>query len=49
MHVTNFSCSKYYMLTIVAYLALTIGVLDVLLFTGLAINNTWGISVGLVM
>lgn len=46
--VTNFY-SKYYILTIIAYLALTVGTLDVLLFTGLAVNDTYGISVGLVM
>ncbi len=45
---TNFY-SKYYILTIIAYLALTVGTLDVLLFAGLAVNNTYGISAGLVM
>ncbi|MCJ1431833.1 hypothetical protein MMC27_001188 [Xylographa pallens] len=39
---------KYYILTILAYASLTLGVLLVLLFTGVAMNNTWGISVGLV-
>ncbi|MCJ1377353.1 hypothetical protein MMC17_000448 [Xylographa soralifera] len=39
---------KYFVLTILAYASLTLGVLLVLLFTGLALNNTWGISAGLV-
>jgi len=38
---------KYYILTILAYASLTVGVFIVLLFTGLAVNNTWGISVGI--
>ena len=40
---------KYFVLTILAYASLTLGVLLVLLFTGLAVNSTWGISVGLVL
>ena len=40
---------KYYWLTVIAYLTVTLGMIPVLLCTGLVINNTYGISVGLVL
>lgn len=40
---------KYYWLTISAYATLTIGMLPILLFAGLVVNSTYGISVGLVL
>lgn len=40
---------KYYWLTVCAYTTLALGVIPVLLSTGLVYNNTYGISVGLVM
>ncbi|MCJ1281916.1 hypothetical protein MMC26_001239 [Xylographa opegraphella] len=39
---------KYFILTVLAYASLTLGVLLVLLFTGVVVNSTWGLSVGLV-
>lgn len=38
---------KYYWLTVSAYTSLTLGLLLVLLFTGLTANNTYGILIGL--
>ena len=40
---------KYYWLTVCAYTTLMLGVIPVLLCTGLMTNNTYGISLGLVM
>ena len=40
---------KYYWLTVCAYTTLTLGMVPILLCTGLVANNTYGISVGLVM
>jgi predicted MFS family arabinose efflux permease len=40
---------RYYYLTVIAYTTLTIGMLPILLFTGLIANSTYGISVGLVL
>ena len=40
---------KYYWLTVCAYTTLTLGMIPILLCTGLVTNNTYGISVGLVM
>lgn len=40
---------KYYWLTVCAYTTLTIGIVPILLCTGLITNNTYGISVGLVL
>ena len=40
---------KYYWLTLSAYTALLLGYVPILLFTGLVVNSTWGISVGLVI
>ena len=40
---------KYYWLTICAYTWLTLGMVPVLLCTGLVTNNTYGISVGLAL
>lgn len=40
---------KYYWLTVCAYSTLTLGLIPILLCTGLVTNNTYGISVGLVM
>ena len=40
---------KYYWLTVCAYTSLTLGMIPILLCTGLVVNNTYGISVGLVM
>ncbi len=40
---------KYYWLTVLAYSASTMGTLLVILCTGLVTNNTYGISVGLVL
>lgn len=40
---------KYYFLTIFAYLVSSIGIVFVILFTGLVLNDTYGISVGLVL
>ena len=40
---------KYYWLTVVAYTGLTLGMVPILLCTGLVTNNTYGISVGLVI
>ncbi|KAK4690379.1 hypothetical protein P7C71_g6395, partial [Lecanoromycetidae sp. Uapishka_2] len=40
---------KYYWLTVSAYTTLTLGLVPVLLCSGLVVNNTYGISVGLVM
>ena len=38
---------KYYWLTVAAYTMVTLGMVPILLCTGLIINNTYGISVGL--
>jgi predicted MFS family arabinose efflux permease len=40
---------KYYVLTIAAYASLTLGVLSILLCTGLVTSNFWGVAVGLVV
>ncbi len=40
---------KYYWLTVSAYTTLTLGLIPILLCSGLVVNNTYGISVGLVM
>ncbi len=40
---------KYYWLTVCAYTTLTLGMIPILLFTGLVANSTYGILVGLVM
>ena len=40
---------KYYWLTVIAYTTLTLGIIPILLCSGLVVNNTYGISVGLVM
>lgn len=40
---------KYYGLTIAAYTSLVAGMAIILLFTGLLANNTWGISLGLIL
>ena len=40
---------KYYWMTVIAYTTLTVGMVPILLFTGLLGNSTWGISIGLVM
>lgn len=40
---------KYYWLTVCAYTTLTLGLIPILLCTGLVVNNTYGISVGLVL
>lgn len=40
---------KYYWLTVGAYTSLTLGMIPILLFTGLVANNTYGISIGLVI
>lgn len=40
---------KYYWLTVCAYTLLTLGLVPIVLCTGLVVNNTYGISVGLVM
>ena len=40
---------KYYWLTVVAYTTLTIGIVPILLCSGLVVNSTYGISVGLVL
>ena len=40
---------KYYFLTIFAYLISSSGIVFVILFTGLVLNDTYGISVGLVL
>ena len=40
---------KYYWLTVCAYTMLTVGFVPILLCTGLLVNNTYGISVGLAM
>ena len=40
---------KYYWLTVCAYTILTLGMIPILLCTGLVTNNTYGISIGLVM
>lgn len=40
---------KYFWLTVCAYTTLTLGMIPILLCTGLVTNNTYGISVGLVM
>lgn len=39
---------KYYWLTVLAYSTSTLGTLVIILCTGLVVNNTYGISVGLV-
>ena len=41
--------SKYYVLTILAYTGLTLGVFVVVIFTGLLANNTYGIASGLAL
>ena len=38
---------KYYWLTVTAYTSLTLGMIPILLCTGLVVNNTYGIAVGL--
>ena len=40
---------KYYWLTVCAYTALTLGMIPILLCTDLVTNNTYGISVGMVI
>ena len=40
---------RYYWLTVCAYTFLTIGIIPILLCAGLVTNNTYGISVGLVV
>lgn len=40
---------RYYWLTVIAYTTLTLGLIPILLCSGLVVNNTYGISVGLVM
>ena len=40
---------KYYWLTVSAYTTLTLGLVPIVLCTGLIVNNTYGVSVGLVM
>lgn len=40
---------KYYWLTVLGYSNLTLGTLLIILCTGLVVNNTYGISVGLVL
>lgn len=40
---------KYYWLTVCAYTTLTVGIVPILLCTGMVTNNTYGISVGLVL
>ena len=40
---------RYYWLTVGAYTTLTLGMIPILLCTGLIINNTYGISVGLAL
>ena len=40
---------KYYWLTVIAYASLTLGMVPILLCTGSLANNTYGISVGMVM
>ena len=40
---------KYYWLTVCAYTTLTLGMIPILLSTGLVANSTYGISLGLVM
>ena len=38
---------KYYWLTVAAYTSLTVGMIPILLCTGLVVTNTYGIAVGL--
>lgn len=38
---------RYYWLTAAAYTVLTLGIIPIILCTGLLVNSTWGISVGL--
>ena len=40
---------RYYWLTVIAYTTLTIGLIPILLCSGIVVNNTYGISVGLVL
>ena len=40
---------KYYRLTVLAYTTATLGTLLIILCTGLVVNNTYGISLGLVL
>lgn len=40
---------KYYWLTVLAYSTSTLGTMMIILCTGLVVNNTYGISVGLVL
>ena len=40
---------RYFWLTVGAYTALTIGLIPILLCSGLVVNNTYGISIGLVL
>ncbi len=40
---------RYYWLTVIAYTTLTIGIIPILLCSGILVNNTYGISVGLVL
>lgn len=40
---------KYYWLTVLAYSIATLGTLLIILCTGLVVNNTYGISIGLVL
>ena len=40
---------KYFWMTVIAYTMMTVGMIPVLLSTGLVANNTYGISVGLVL
>ncbi|KAI9826738.1 MAG: hypothetical protein M1819_007283 [Sarea resinae] len=40
---------RYYWLTVIAYTWLTIGMLPIILFSGVVTNSTWGICAGLVI
>lgn len=40
---------RYYWLTVAAYTSLTLGMIPILLCTGLLVNNTYGIAIGLAL
>ena len=40
---------RYYWLTVIAYTTLTIGIFPILLCSGIVVNNTYGIALGLVL
>nr|QWW20882.1 MFS transporter [Cladonia macilenta] len=40
---------RYYWLTVIAYTTLTIGIIPILLCSGIVLNSTYGIAVGLVL